>query len=125
MNKSQKKITQVWIEKNGACRFDLKNKDIHLYDGGLFSIEKEKILLPKIIGTKKLPNGMSQILVSKKKYPSENLYALIWIQELDETIRYLQSMQRMLNKIGFKTNRKYNAPAEQRPSWHFLGIFSL
>ena len=106
-------VAEEWIRKNGACKFDFKNRDIILYDGGLFSIEKEKIRLPKMIGTRKLPNGMHQVLFSKRKYIADNFFAVTWMQELDETIRYFKSMKRMLNKIGFKTNRvkKVYAPA--------------
>lgn len=35
---NEKTIIQKWKEKNGAADFDLKNRDIILYDGGLFSI---------------------------------------------------------------------------------------
>jgi len=105
MKNPYRKIAQEWIMKNGACKFDFKNRDILLCDGGLFSIEKEKIMLSKIIGTKKLSNGMSQIIFSKKKYPSDSFFAMLWMEELDDTIRYFRSMKRMLNKIGFKTSR--------------------
>ena len=88
----------------------LKNKDIILYDGGLFSIEKEELMLPKIIGMKKLSNGMSQVLFSKKKYPQESFYATLWMSELDDTISYLKSMKRMLNKLGIKTSRINKVP---------------
>lgn len=36
--------------------------------------------------------------------PSEKYKAIIWMDELDETIVYLQSMRRMLNKLSIKTN---------------------
>lgn len=105
ITKEDKKTMSRWITKNGACRFDTKNKDIILYDGGLFSIEKEKLMLPKIIGFKKLKDGNSQILFTRKKYPQEGYYALLWMSELDDTISYFQSMKRMLNKLGIRTSR--------------------
>ena len=105
VKKINEEVTQNWIIKNGACKFDLKNRDILLYDGGLFSIEKEKVMLSRMIGMKKLPNRMSQIIFSKKKYPSNSFFARLWIEELDDTIRYFRSMKRMLNKLGFKTRR--------------------
>ena len=105
VKKTNKETMQDWISKNGACKFDAKKRDILLYDGGLFSIEKEKVMRSKVIGMKELPSGGSQIIFSKKKYPSESSYALLWMQELDDTIRYFRSMKRMLNKLGFKTNR--------------------
>lgn len=106
MNK--KTIIQKWKEKNGAADFDLKNRDIILYDGGLFSIEAKKIKGHKIIGYKKLPDGNVQILFSKKKCINDVDYrAYLWFEELDETIRYLKRMKRMLNKIGYKTDLRY------------------
>lgn len=107
ITKKDKKIMENWIKGHGACYFDYKNKDIILPDGGLFGIEKKKYMARKIIGYKKLPNGNSQILFSKKKLvPSEKYEAIMWMQELDETISYFKSMKRMLNKIGIKTKPK-------------------
>jgi hypothetical protein len=105
ITKKDKEIMEKWIEKHGACYFDYKNKDIILPDGGLFSIEKKKYKARKIAGYKKLPNGNTQILFSKKKIiPPETYKAKIWMQELDETIRYLKNIKRMLNKRGIKTS---------------------
>jgi len=104
ITKKDKEIMENWIENNGACYFDYKNKDIILPDGGLFSIEKKKYMARKIVGYKKLPNRNTQVLFSKKRLiPSEKYEAAIWMQELDETINYFKSMKRMLNKIGIKT----------------------
>ena len=103
MNKET--IIQKWIENNGACRIDIKNRDIILYDGGLFSIESKKVKRKKIVGYKKLPNGNSQVIFSKKAtIPDVDYEATMWISELDETINYFKRMKKMLNKIGFKTN---------------------
>lgn len=52
ITKPYKKVIDEWIKKNGACSFDAKNLDIILHDGGLFSIEKKKVMLSKIIGEK-------------------------------------------------------------------------
>jgi len=94
-----------WTKNNGACCFDYKNKDIVLPDEGLFLIEKKKYMARKIVGYKKLPKGIVEILFSKKKpIPSEKYETTIWMQELDETINYFKSMKRMLNKVGIKTN---------------------
>ena len=96
-----------WQSKNGACYFDYKNRDIILPDGGLFSIEKKKYMAHKIIGYKKLPNGNTKILFSKKKLiPSETYEATVWMSELDETINYLKRMKKMLNSMAIKTSRK-------------------
>ena len=62
---NKQKVIKQWIQDNGAASFDLKNEDIFLWDGGLFSIEKEKFMRSKVIGHKKLPNGMVEILFSK------------------------------------------------------------
>jgi len=105
ITKKDKKIMEEWIRKNGACSFDYKNKDIILHDGGLFSIEKKKYKSHKIIGYKKLPDKSVQVLFSKKKLiPSEKYEAVFWMNELDETIDYLNRMKKMLNKLGIKTD---------------------
>ena len=106
ITKEDKEVMAEWITKHGACRFDTKNQDIILFDGGLFGIETEKIMLPKTVGMKKLPNGMSQVLFSKKKYPAEMLFARLWMCELDNTISYLRSMKKMLNKMRIRTSLK-------------------
>jgi len=104
INKKNREIMEKWIVRNGACYFNYGDKDIILPDGGLFSIEKKKYKARKIIGYKRLPNGMTEILFSKKKIvPSEKYEATIWMSELDEIINYFQSMKRMLNKIGINT----------------------
>lgn len=84
----------------------MKNKDVIFPDEGLFSIESKKIKLPKITGHKKLKNGNSQVLFSKRKYVNTDYKATLWFEELDETINYLKRMKRMLNKLGYKTKRK-------------------
>ena len=109
ITKLHKEVIDEWIINHGACTFDAKNFDIILHDGGLFSIEKEKIMLPKIIGRKKLPNGMTQILFSKKKYPAERTFVRLWIEDIDSTIRYFVSMKKMFNKLGIATNIKNKA----------------
>lgn len=104
ITKSDLETMNKWIMNHGACTFDVKDFDIILHDGGLFSIEKRKIMLPHAVGRKKLSNGMVQILFSKKKYPAERTFARLWMIELDNTIRYFVSMKKMLNNIGIKTN---------------------
>ena len=107
LNKKELEIMEKWRQQHGACTFDNKNHDIILGDGGLFSIEKIKYLAHKLVGFKKLPDGGSQIIFSKKRIvPSERYEATMWMEELDETIAYFQSMKKMLNKIGIRTSRK-------------------
>lgn len=36
LNKNQ--LIRQWVRENGGCWFDLKNKDIILYDGAIFSV---------------------------------------------------------------------------------------
>jgi mRNA-degrading endonuclease RelE of RelBE toxin-antitoxin system len=91
---NKKEITEKWIHKNGAASFDLKNQDICLWDGGLFSIEKEPVMRRKIIGC-------------KKKYKDFDYKAVFWFTELDETINYLKRMKKMLNSLGYETGRPY------------------
>lgn len=106
MNK--RKIVDQWIQKNGAASFDLKNRDIILYDGGLFSIEKKIVLRHSVKGFAKPIGGLSRVIFSKKKYPTEELEAVFWFGELDDTIKYFKSMKKMLNSLGYKTDYKKN-----------------
>ncbi len=34
--KKLKAAVESWIQNNGACKIDIKNEEIHLYNGGLF-----------------------------------------------------------------------------------------
>lgn len=103
--KYKQKIVKRWIEKNGASGFDFKNRDIIIWNGGLFYIDKYKYLAHKIIGKKKNKDGFIEILFSKKKtISSEDYYANLWFEDLDETINYFKRMKKMLNKIGIKTD---------------------
>lgn len=106
--KTKQKIVDKWIRDNGAASFEFKTRSITLYDGGLWSIEKKKVKRHKIIGYKKLKNGGSEVLFSKKKIvPGEEYMAILWMNELHETILYLQRMERMLNKVGCKTKQEF------------------
>jgi len=104
--KTKKQVTEEWIANNGACRFDLKNEDIILPDGGLFSIEKI-IKMRNRSRLCKLKNGGAILKTIKgKKVKYEDYEAVFWFTELDETINYLNRMKKMLNSIGYKTNTK-------------------
>ncbi len=122
MDKTKQEIIERWIQKHGAATFDLKNKNIILYDGGLFSIEKEIKIKPK---TRLIFGKLHEINVNKKtikaremkfiplkrdgrtiKEEVEYYKAHIWIEELDDIIHYFKSMKKMLNKLGFVTNHK-------------------
>lgn len=111
MNKS--KVVENWIKNHGACSIDLKNKDIILHDGGLFSIDVKSKIKPKtklIINKKADKNGCysckfipikknGKIIKEKVNYYN----AIFWFEELNETINYLKGMEKMLNKLGYKT----------------------
>lgn len=103
MDKEQ--IIDDWIKNNGAASFNLEDRNIILYDGGLFSIDVKSIRTRKMVGTKKLENGGQQMIFSKKRIIKDKEYkAILWFEELNETINYLRRMKRMLNKLGYKTN---------------------
>lgn len=119
--RKQKKVDN-WIKRNGCASFDFNNRDIILWDGGLFAIEKEIKIKPKqriIFGKyKKIDlNGktikaheMKFIPIRKKGKIINGEYEYykvnLWFEELDSTIKRLLSMKRMLNKIGFRTDYK-------------------
>jgi len=103
--KQKRKIVDRWKERNGAADFNLKSRDITLYDGGLFSIVSKRVKSCKIKGFKKLPNGNTEVLFSKNKSLNTVEHnAILWFEELDETINYLKRMKNMLNRIGYKTD---------------------
>ncbi len=103
MNK--KKIVKGWVEKNGCAKFNLKDKSVDFFDGGLFAIESKKVKRHKITGYKKLPNGCVEILFSKKKLVKDiESHANLWFEDIDDTINYFKRMKKMLNKLGYKTS---------------------
>ena len=122
IEKTKQEIIERWIQKHGAATFDLRNKNIILHDGGLFSIEKEIKIKPKtraIFGRlhKSNINGKTIKAREIKFIPLkrngrtineeiEYYKAYIWIEELDDTINYFKSMKRMINKLGFATHKK-------------------
>lgn len=122
--KNKRKIIDNWIKRNGAANFDLKNRDIILYDGGLFSIEKEikietktRMITDKepheeiINGKKRKVYGCKFVPIKRKeklvKEKVEDYKAFLWFEELDETINYLKRMKSMLNKLGYNTKGVY------------------
>jgi len=86
--------------------FDWKNKDLVLTDGALFSIEKEITKLNKVKDVKSTSiRGIYHIELSKKKYMTECYKCRIWFRELCSTIAYFQSMEKLLNDLGYDTGR--------------------
>ena len=110
MNK--RKIADEWLNKHGAADLDLKHRDIILNDGGLFSVSKEIKYLPRhrLKEIKEGPHkGYSEFVhIKGKKVKYEFYSAIFWFEELHETILYLQSMERMLQSLGYNTNGKYS-----------------
>lgn len=107
MNKKEK-LLQNFLEKNGCgVEIDYKNKDILIPEGGLWGIEKSFLKVKKIVGYKKLSNGATQILFSKKaNHKVEHYKVIIWIEELRETINYLKRLEETLIKMGYNTNKE-------------------
>ena len=104
---NKRKIIEEWIQRNGCAGFNLKEKGVILYDGGLFSIEKKKVKRSKIVGYKKLPGGYVEVLFSKKKtVPYEDYSAIMHFENIEETINYFKRMKKLLNKLGYKTKLK-------------------
>jgi len=100
------------MKRNGGASFDLDKRDIILYDGGLFAIEKEICYMPrtrwKEIEKGKLKGCSTLAQIKGKKVKYETYKAYLWTEELRETINYLRRMERMLNSIGYETNVPLN-----------------
>jgi hypothetical protein len=117
--KKQEKIAENWIKNHGAASFDFRNRDIILHDGGIFAVTTETKTKPRtrIWFNRKHPdtsNGhkcyrmISAPIKKNGKFILEKVdyySAILWFEELDETIAYFKSMARMLRKLGFNTNR--------------------
>lgn len=110
MNKKQleklNKLGEEWVIKNGACSFDFENKGVNLTDGGLFALVEKTIMLQKTRGFKKLPNGCSEVLFTKKKYRTKIYEANIWFEDVDGIILYYKRMKKFLNDLGYNTGGK-------------------
>jgi hypothetical protein len=94
-------LIRKWIKDSGCdgfAAFDFKNKDIILYDSGLVSI-KNKIKVHR--KRRKAPYG-EDLRISK-------LACTIWFDSLDETIDYLISTRKLLNKLGYSTSKTIKA----------------
>lgn len=107
MNIKQKnKLLQEFLKKEGCgTRINFKEREIFIPDGGLWSIGAKKVKRSKIIRWKKLQNGLSQAIFSKKKYNDLDYEVCIWTEELRETILYLQKLEKLLKKMGYNTRK--------------------
>lgn len=125
IKEQQDKLNKEWGEEQGAARFDFSERHIILYGGGLFAIEKKKLKVHSVIGYKDIETGKtykrfmnmmkykagkrkgSEVLFSKKKdHYIDEYEAVLFFEELDETIRYFQDMRRFLHKPGYNTGGK-------------------
>ena len=87
-------------------QIDFRNQDIILTDGALFSIEKEIKRLNKVKDVKSTSiRGIYQVQLTKQKYKTECYKCRIWFRELCSTIAYFQSMENLLNSLGYDTGR--------------------
>ncbi len=114
--KAKQEIIEEWINKNGACSIDSKNKDIILYDGGLFAIEEKEVMRHKILGFKnaKTPGFKEAIFSKKKTEKGTEHFITLWFQELDETINYLKRLKKLLNKLGYNTHLQLKNERKKR-----------
>jgi hypothetical protein len=109
--KECEEINLKWKMKNGCSNFDFKEKNMIIYDGGLFPICEKEVMRNKVLGTKKIKfdfNGKEtngyKVIFSKKKYKDKENYVVIWFSELRETIEHLQRAEKLLKKLGYNTD---------------------
>ena len=118
LSKEEMTILEKWRMANGCVTWDLKDDNILIHDGGLFSIDDdvkrkqnfdikfEKSKTPHRMPNGKLITGNEMIKINKPGTHLEHNYkAYVWPSELDETIQFLQSLKRVLNKVGIETDR--------------------
>jgi hypothetical protein len=119
ITKEMKEISEKWQRNHGAASFDFKKRNIILHDGGLFAVNVETKTKPKkriwfdkkhpvILNDHKGYNMITAPIKKNGKFVLEKVdyYSVaMWFEEIDDTIRYFKSMKRMLNKLGFNTNR--------------------
>lgn len=94
MSLNKDKKARNWLRQigiDGIAKFDLKNKDIVLYDGGLIAIKKK---------TRKQRGKLSTDRVKED-------VCTIWFESIDETIEYLKKMKTFLVGLGYKTDGTY------------------
>lgn len=100
-------IADEWLKRNGASKIDFKNKELIIFDGGLFGGKvKLKRVRRKKIWLEPLPDGGFE-LKSKvlKGYKNEYSYeGSIWFEDINELINYFVRLKKLLNKHGFKTS---------------------
>lgn len=76
------------VGKEGKGTFDMRNKQVVLFDGGLVSIRKK---------TRKKKAKVSNIIIREDA-------CAIWFDAIDETIDYLKKMKTILKNLGHSTD---------------------
>jgi len=113
---NEKEEALNFLVKNGCgIKFDFKNKDLWIPSGGLWYIEpnlkKEYQTGMKTFPSKTYP-GWYGTKFYKKWWLPKKFYVdpkvNIWFNELDNTIRYLKKVKKLLNRLGYKTYMKHN-----------------
>ena len=103
-------LAEDWIERNGCASFGFEDEGIHLHDGGLFYIDtKSKMVKPsKTVLDEGTGNYIFKEIKGRRKEKMEYHTAVIWFQDLDDSICYLRRMKRFLNGLGYQTGRSKN-----------------
>jgi len=105
--KQKEKITEEWKLQHGAASFDIKEGNVILHDGGLFSIETKVKYLSrtrfKPITEGRWKGGAELVNIKGPKVRHEFHDAYILFEDVDGMISYFKSMKRMLNKLGYRT----------------------
>lgn len=141
-------IVDKWIEDHGAASFNLKEREIYCWDGGLFSIENKPQIRQwtrmKFVPEEMELNGKNQKVFQCESVPRfykglvtdkiivdfiknkinkgetfeeevlhffnkekiDNIKAVFWFEDLDDHIKYLQSMKKMLKSLHYNTGEK-------------------
>ena len=109
--KERRKLAEKFQQENGACRIDLKNRDVILYDGGLFSIQKYLTRRSqhriKRVKEGRFKDCYGFVAIKGKKVKYEEYEATFWFEELRETIIYLQRLEKVLIKMGYNTHARF------------------
>ena len=105
--KELNKIAEKWTAKNGASRIDFKNREIIIWDGGLFGGEVKKRKIPRTkFRLDPIKGSKSKLCVWTKIGGMKNEYyyeGSIWFEDIDSHINYFKRLKKLLNDNGFRT----------------------
>lgn len=101
--KKRDKLAQKFKEENGAVEFDFKTRTLFFPEGGIMAMEEYPVMLHRVKGYKKLPDGTVEVLFTKKKYPDKTIKASLWFEEVREHINYFKRLENFLKKVGYDT----------------------